>query len=84
MREIEIGRVSTFFALPVVVAIRLTGPLKIEDRLRITGHTKDLEFIVESIQIENDAVQEAKAGYDVGVRASDRVRPGDLVYVITE
>ena len=38
--------------------------------------------MVESIQIDNDEVTEASAGQSVGVKVSDRVRPGDKVYLV--
>ena len=39
---------------------------------------------VKSMQIDNAAVSEAKAGDSIGVKVSDRVRDGDKVYKITE
>jgi selenocysteine-specific translation elongation factor len=84
MPEIEIGRVSDFFAKPVVAGITLTDTLKAGDRLHIKGHTTDLELTVESMQINNINVTEGKAGDAVGIKVTDRVRPGDKVYKITE
>ncbi|MEE9285746.1 MAG: translation elongation factor-like protein [Dehalococcoidia bacterium] len=80
----EIGRVSTFFATPVVAGIDLTAPLRVGDRLHIKGHTTDLELMVESMQVDNAAVGEAQAGASVGVKVPDRVRPGDRVYTVTD
>ena len=84
MPELEIGQVSDFFARPVVAGIQLTGPLKVGDNLHIKGHTTDIEFSVQSMQIDNVDVKEAKAGDAVGVKVSDRVRRGDKVYKVTE
>ncbi len=47
-------------------------------------HTTDLEMTVDSIQIDNAPVAEAKSGDSIGVKVSDRVRSGDLVYKITD
>ncbi|RLC71205.1 MAG: translation elongation factor-like protein [Chloroflexi bacterium] len=84
MVEEEVGRVSDFFARPVVAGIDLTAPLKVGDRIRIRGHTTDMELVVESMQIQNVNVTEAKAGDAVGIKVPDRVRRGDRVYKITE
>lgn len=84
MPEEEIGRISDFFARPVVAGIDLTASLKVGDRIRIKGHTTDLELAVESMQINNMDVQEAKSGDSVGVKIPDRVRRGDSVYKITD
>ena len=80
MAEEEIGRVMDFFARPVVAGIDLTGPLKVGDTVRISGATTDMEFVVSSMQIDNANVQEAKAGDQIGIKVSDRVRRGDRVY----
>jgi selenocysteine-specific translation elongation factor len=84
MAEEIIGKVSDFFAHPVVAGIELTAPLKVGDKIRIKGHTTDLELTVDSMQIDNATVEEAKAGDSIGVKVPDRVRAGDDVYKITE
>jgi selenocysteine-specific translation elongation factor len=84
MPEEEIGRVSTFFARPVVAGIDLTAPLKVGDRIHIQGFTTDLELVVESMQSFNVDVKEAKAGDAIGIKVPDRVRKGDRVYKVTE
>ena len=84
MPEEVIGKISDFFAKPVVAGIDLTGTLKVGDTIHITGHTTDIECDVDSMQINNANVQEAKAGDSVGVKVNDRVRRGDIVYKVTE
>ncbi len=84
MPEEEVGKVSDFFAHPVVAGIELTGTLKVGDKIHIKGHTTDLEFSVASMQINNVDVSDAKAGDSVGVMVSDRVRRGDTVYKVIE
>ena len=84
MPEVEIGRVSGFFARPVVAGIQLTASVKVGDTIHITGHTTDMEFTIESMQANNVDVQEAKAGDAIGIKVSDRTRPGDRVCKITD
>ena len=84
MSEEMIGTVEDFFAHPVVAGIELTGTLKVGDKIHIKGHTTDLEMTVGSMQIDNAAVTEAKAGDSIGVKVSERVRDGDKVYKITD
>lgn len=84
MPEEEVGKVSDFFAHPVVAGIDLTGTLKAGDKIHIKGHTTDMEFVVDSMQIDNVNVQEAKAGDSIGIKVTDRVRRGDTIYRVAE
>jgi len=84
MPENIIGKVSDFFARPVVAAIELTAALKVGDKIHIKGHTTDLELIVDSMQINNVDVKEAKAGDSIGVKVGERARSGDTVYKVTD
>jgi translation elongation factor EF-1alpha len=84
MPEEVIGKVSDFFARPVVAGIELTGTLKLGDRIHIKGHTTDIELTVDSMEINNVKVTEANPGDSVGVKVSERVRRGDIVYKVTD
>lgn len=84
MIEVEVGAINDFFARPVVAGIALTAPLKVGDKVHIKGHTTDLTMILESMQINNVDVREAKAGDSVGIKVTDRVRRGDKVYKVTD
>jgi len=83
MPEEAVGKVSDFFARPVVAGIELTAKLKVGDSIHIQGHTTDLELTIDSMQIYNVNVQEANAGDSVGIKVPDRVRRGDTVYKVT-
>jgi selenocysteine-specific translation elongation factor len=84
MPEKEIGKVSDFFARPVVAGIEMSGSIKVGDRIHIKGHTTDIEMTVDSMQINNANVTEAKAGDSVGIKVEDRVRRGDTVFKVTD
>lgn len=84
MPEVEIGKVTDYFAKPVVAGIELSGVLKIGDKIHIKGSTTDMEVAVESMQINRVDITEGKSGDLVGIKVPDRVRRGDKVYKITE
>ncbi len=84
MEKKEIGRVSHYFGRPQVAAIVLTDGLKVGDTISIQGHTTDFEVLVESIQIEHDSLEEAKAGDNVGIKVPEKVREHDVVYKVIE
>ena len=84
MTEKAIGKVTDFFSRPVVAGIELTATLKLGDKIHIKGHTTDIELTVDSMQINNVDVKQAKTGDAIGIKVSERVRRGDIVYKVTE
>ena len=83
MPEEEVARIVNFFAKPGVAALKITaGTIRIGDLLKYKGHTTDFTEEVASMQIENQPVEEAKAGDEVGIKVKERVREKDRVYKI--
>jgi len=82
MPEQRIGAVRDYFAKIGVAGIDLEGALRVGDTIHIKGHTTDLEQVVGSIQIEHDAVEEAKKGDSIGLKVKDSCRGGDIVYKV--
>lgn len=83
MAEKKIGEVVKFFAKPSVAAIHISeGELQIGDNIKFSGHTTEFTDVVQSIEVNNQAVQKASVGDDVGLKVSDRVRPGDEVFKV--
>ena len=79
-QETEIGEVMTYYANIGVAAVELSGSVKVGDTIIFRGFTTDLEQKVDSMQIEHDSVQEAKAGDQIGTKISGKVRKNDRVY----
>jgi len=84
MPEVEIGKVTDYFAKPVVAGVELSSTLKIGDKIHVKGSTTDMELVVQSMQIDRVDISEGKSGDLVGIKVPDRVRRGDKVYKITE
>ena len=79
-QETEIGEVMTYYTNIGVAAVELSGSVKVGDTIIFRGFTTDLEQKVDSMQIEHDSVQEAKAGDQIGVKVPGKVRKNDRVY----
>ena len=85
MEEKKVGEIIKFFGKIGVAAIRLLeGSLKVGDKIHIVGHTTDITQTVDSMQIENQDVQEAGPGADIGIKLKDRAREHDVVYKVVE
>ncbi len=78
----EIGKVSSYFSHVSVAAIKLSGKLKVGDKIHIKGHTTDFEIPVKSMQIERKDVKEAKKGDHIGIKVPEKVRPNDQVFLV--
>ena len=84
MPEQEIGHVTHYFGHIQVAAIQITqGTLRVGDTIHIKGHTSDFTQTVDSMQIDNKGVTEAKAGDVIGIKVKDKTRAGDNVYLVS-
>lgn len=80
-----VGVVEKFFAQPGVAAVKVTrGTIKKGDTLRYIGHTTNFTDQVASMQVNNQPIEEAKAGDFIGVKVKERVRESDKVYKVIE
>ena len=84
MQEKEIGAVSHYFGKVSVGIIELKDSLKIGDTVHIKGAHSDFTQGVDSMQIEHQKVEEAKAGDAVGIKVTDKVHEHDKVYKVLE
>ncbi len=83
MADVKIGEVVKFFAKPSVAAVKITeGEVQVNDTLKFFGHTTDLTQIIDSMEVNNQKVEKAVAGDYIGIKVSDRVRPGDEVFKV--
>jgi putative protease len=79
--EQPIGEVSHYFSKAGVAAIELSATLAVGQRIHIRGHTTDFVAEVQSMQIEHEQVSQAGPGASIGIKVSEKVRPGDMVYL---
>lgn len=78
----EVGEVFTYFSQVSVAGIKMTGTIKVGDKIKIKGATTDFEMTVDSMQVDRQPVQEAKSGDSIGIKVPDKVRGGDKVYKV--
>jgi putative protease len=78
----QIGSIRHYYTKIGVAVIDLTAKITVGDTIRIKGMTSDFTQKVDSMQIEHANVQSAGAGQSIGLKVTDKVRVGDLVYKI--
>ena len=79
--EIEVGKVTHYFAKINVAVIELTnGTIKVGDELHIKGHTSDFRQKVDSMQIEHENVEVAEPKQTIALKVEEPVRANDLVF----
>jgi len=78
----QIGKITHYFGNIGVAVIELTDKLKVGDSIRIIGGESDFNQLVESMQYEHQAIQEAKTGQSVGMKVSEKVHEGYKVYKV--
>ena len=77
-----VGTVEHYYAKIGVAVIDLEAGLSVGDKISIEGETTNIQQTVDSMQVEHEPVENAKAGDAIGMKVVDRVRPGDQVYKI--
>lgn len=83
MEKQPIGKVAHYYTNIGVIVIELSAPLKVGDKISIEGATSNFTQVVESMEIEHQNIQEAKAGDSIGMKTKERAREGDVVYKVT-
>jgi len=82
MQEKEIGAITHYYGHLSVGIIGLSDGLKVGDNIHIKGHSSDFTQTVDSMQIEHQNVNEAKAGDMIGIKVAGKVHEHDKVYKV--
>ena len=77
-----IGEVTHYFGNIGVAVIELSDKLKDGEEIRIVGGDTDFTQTADSMEIDRKKVNEAKKGESVGLKVSEKVRPGYKVYKV--
>ena len=82
MAEQVVGAVSHYWGGLGVAGIDLSADLQVGSTIHVVGHTSDFTQTVDSIQIEHETVEVAKAGDSIGIRVKERARVHDRVLIV--
>ena len=82
MAEKKIGTITHFFDKISVGIIKLSGTLKIGDKVKIKGTTTDFEQEIKEMQFMHENLESGKKGQEVGIKTNEKVREGDEVFLL--
>lgn len=80
--EIKVGKIENYFSKIGVMILKLENELSVNDTIHVKGHTTDFTQVVESMQKEHLQISKGEVGDSVGIKVSERVRKGDIVYKV--
>lgn len=78
--ETMIGKVIHYYPKISVAAVILEDHIARGDHIHIRGPHDDMHQSVTSIEIEHMPIEEAGPGQDVGIKVTERVHKGDVVF----
>ena len=81
VKEKKIGKVTHYFDTIGVAIVKLSGKLKVGDKIHIKGNTTDFEQKVESMQVNHKNVVSAKPKDDIGLKVIDKTRANDTIFL---
>ncbi len=84
MEKKKVGKITHFFPKISVAVIELEDELKQGDTIEIEGHGKSFEQKADSMQVNHQPVDSAKKGDAIGMKVSENVKEGDVVFLKTE
>ena len=83
MAERILGTVSHYYGKLGVAGVELSGEHKVGNTIDILGHTSNSAQTIESIHVEQEAVDSAEAGDPIWIEVKERACVHDPVLVVT-
>ena len=77
-----IGTVTHYYDKLGVGIVKLKSPLKVGDTVKFSGHTTNVEQVVNEMQLNHKDVAAGKKGQEVGIKVTEKLRDGDKVELV--
>ena len=82
MTDTKVGTIIHYYDKIGVAVVKVLTSIKVGDRIKISGHDKEFEQEIASMQVEHKNIEKAKKGDDVGMKVDQPVKDGDEVYKV--
>ena len=83
VQEKKIGVVTHFYTELSVGTVKLSAAVSVGDTLHFKGATTDFTQPITSMQLEHQSADTGKAGDEVGIEVTEKVRDGDEVFLVS-
>lgn len=81
--NIQIGKVTHYYDKIGVAVIEIVKQsLKVGDTVKISGHDKEFTQTIDSLQVEHTQVSEVPVGESCGMKVTQPVKQGDVLYLV--
>jgi putative protease len=77
-----VGKISHYFGKIGVGIVELSDDVGVGDTIRVIGGEVDFEQTVDSMEVDHQQIQKAKAGDSIGLKLEQKVREGYQVYKV--
>lgn len=81
--NVRIGRVTHYYNRLGVAVLKLSGDIRLGDKILFLGHTTDFIQSVRSMEIDHHRVNWVGAADQVAIKVGQPVRQGDEVYRVS-
>ncbi len=81
--QVKVGVITHYYNKIGVAVVKLIKALKTGDSIKISGHDKEFNQIVKSMQIEHKELKTGKAKTEIGMKVDQPVREKDIIYKIS-
>jgi putative protease len=81
--DFKVGKITHYYDKIGVAVVDILGTIAAGDKIRISGHDKEFEQKVGSMQIEHESVKTAKKGDTIGLKVDQPVKKGDEIFKVS-
>ena len=81
MADQKVGEIKNYFDRIGVAVVSVLAPIKTGDKIKIMG-SNEFKMEVASMQVEHEAIEEAKKGDDIGMKVDQPVKKGDEIFKV--
>lgn len=79
MANKEVGKVSHWYGKIGVAVVKLSGPLKVGDQIKVRRGDQEFDADITSLQVDHKDVSSAKTGEEVAIKLPQKAKEGSVI-----